>query len=141
MKIFESLQNLWWLVGVKAPTSPRRSSLHAKNVIVFVLLGKFSIASSLAWLEVETFMDYAAIVYSFLTSSAVIVTLLVIVLQAQRLFELIGKLERTIEKRKFVFQQFSQLRLGNSQMSFYRTRGPNIAKKLRKNEWKIREMH
>lgn len=102
MKIFQSLQSAWSLVGVQPHEQNHKGSFGVKSAMAFFFLGKFTISLMVAfWLETRTFNEYAEFSYAILTAGAVIGNLLITTLQKHNLLSLINNLESTIKKREF----------------------------------------
>lgn len=101
MKIFESIQKQFGLLGIQSTLCPQRYSFNVKNSIALLILGQCSIISIIFLIfETKSLKDYADSLYMSATAILLTFNFLVYILNTSNIFELIANFENTIEKRK-----------------------------------------
>lgn len=104
MKLFTIVIKYAAIIGVYPPMLGHTNNFNARNVTVLLYLASAS-GSSMALLlfDAHTFQEYSEGFFGWASATFTFVGLLGNVLQTDSIFSFIGKMESTIDERKFSF--------------------------------------
>lgn len=97
MKIFQTLQEYIFVLGIRPLEPDQKYSFSWRHLFGFVFLGRYA-ASAIP--IAETFREYTDALYAVWTSALVLFNFVVILLKTGKFFKFIDNFEQTIEQRK-----------------------------------------
>lgn len=101
MKIFETNQRTFALIGISPPESDQKHSFNVKNSSMFSLLVLGTISSTLyLFCVADTFLDFVNCVNIILGYGVAALVFLIVIFKMKQWFDVIKNLQEIFDKRE-----------------------------------------
>lgn len=98
MKIFQSIQQYFTILGITEKQTRERSSLSLKHLTILLLMFSCVVTNAVCIVHVaETFEEYTLCIYGFFTFGMTVLEFAIHIWKLKPIFKFIGNFEQLIE--------------------------------------------